>query len=746
MGENGGGDFDDWTALITSPQGLIPDESGEKFGNVVVKKEVKVEEAGWDIENGNVGPEVRIGGSIAERRAAKCGFNASMIDVARVRAPGPPPSPRARSPLVTIPSGISPTALLDSPVMLPNPLVTCLSLVGWREPREAYPLIGMRVEDWSQQEMGRGLDSRGVFDAWRSRISDNCSIPSYQTLASMQPPMDFEFPVEFPKDTALRNCATGSPVEVKDSTNMIPSASCAALQSYHADSAINPTTPLREPTRGDDGGAQHLLEGNQKWAFPLMGISKNAEDGYNWRKYGQKHVKGSEFPRSYYKCTHPDCLVKKKVERSHDGQITEIVYKGAHNHHASRPSLLVSPFLQNEVPDNVDGGCSSVKAEDGAVWRSIQLGCKDIKVDADWRVDGLERTSSTSVVTETSDPLSTPQEKTKGVLESVGTPELSSTLRSHDGDDEDGATQGSISPGGDADDEESEQKRSKLAEINVASRNVREPRVVVQIESEVDILDDGYRWRKYGQKVVKGNPNPRSYYKCTSAGCPVRKHVERAADNLKSVITTYEGKHIHEVPATKNSSQVNSTAGNPPAATSNIPLPKIANVPQPEPHVQDHIIHFERKPALGNEYMKPCLLGKFGSDAKFRPSSIYQMQFPSLQNSMPYASFGMNTNHNETYPAYSMAPVLPDFPIPVPMSIQGSSNMALGGSDNHGNSIGPIRSFLGGQQLRGTDLRFVKPKLEQEDNLYDNRPHISDHENASSSSPMFCRVVGSLPN
>lgn len=46
-------------------------------------------------------------------------------------------------------------------------------------------------------------------------------------------------------------------------------------------------------------------------------------------------------------------------------------------------------------------------------------------------------------------------------------------------------------------------------EMNAASRAVREPRVVVQTTSEVDILDDGYRWRKYGQKVVKGNPNPR---------------------------------------------------------------------------------------------------------------------------------------------------------------------------------------------------------------------------------------------
>jgi WRKY transcription factor 2 len=44
----------------------------------------------------------------------------------------------------------------------------------------------------------------------------------------------------------------------------------------------------------------------------------------------------------------------------------------------------------------------------------------------------------------------------------------------------------------------------------MASRASREPRIVVQTTSEVDILDDGYRWRKYGQKVVKGNPNPRS--------------------------------------------------------------------------------------------------------------------------------------------------------------------------------------------------------------------------------------------
>jgi hypothetical protein len=34
-------------------------------------------------------------------------------------------------------------------------------------------------------------------------------------------------------------------------------------------------------------------------------------------------------------------------------------------------------------------------------------------------------------------------------------------------------------------------------------------------KSEVDHLEDGYRWRKYGQKAVKNSPYPR--YLATSA-------------------------------------------------------------------------------------------------------------------------------------------------------------------------------------------------------------------------------------
>jgi hypothetical protein len=45
--------------------------------------------------------------------------------------------------------------------------------------------------------------------------------------------------------------------------------------------------------------------------------------------------------------------------------------------------------------------------------------------------------------------------------------------------------------------------------LGAGSKTVRESRIVVQTTSDIDILDDGYKWRKYGQKVVRGNPNPR---------------------------------------------------------------------------------------------------------------------------------------------------------------------------------------------------------------------------------------------
>ncbi|KAI4337167.1 hypothetical protein L6164_015614 [Bauhinia variegata] len=73
-------------------------------------------------------------------------------------------------------------------------------------------------------------------------------------------------------------------------------------------------------------------------------------------------------------------------------------------------------------------------------------------------------------------------------------------------------------------------------------------RVAFKTKSEIEILDDGYKWRKYGKKMVKNSPNPRNYYRCSVDGCVVKKRVERDKDDPRYVITTYEGVHTHPSP------------------------------------------------------------------------------------------------------------------------------------------------------------------------------------------------------
>ncbi|KAL9264401.1 putative WRKY transcription factor 13, partial [Drosera capensis] len=92
----------------------------------------------------------------------------------------------------------------------------------------------------------------------------------------------------------------------------------------------------------------------------------------------------------------------------------------------------------------------------------------------------------------------------------------------------------------------------KMKKVVKARRKMREPRFCFKTMSDIDILDDGYKWRKYGQKVVKNTQHPRSYYRCTQDSCRVKKRVERLADDPRMVITTYEGRHAHSPPRDQN--------------------------------------------------------------------------------------------------------------------------------------------------------------------------------------------------
>ncbi|KAL2475921.1 putative WRKY transcription factor 2 [Abeliophyllum distichum] len=384
-----------------------------------------------------------------------------------------------------------------------------------------------------------------------------------------------------PESMELQNDHSGS-----NNSTFFPQTDFSKLSAENTDSSLS-SDPRTCYTVGIAEHSPPLDEPQEADADQSSGP---AEDGYNWRKYGQKQVKRSENPRSYYKCTHLNCPVKKKVEQSHEGHVTKIFYKGAHNHPKPPPNHR-STFGSSSAVDDTQPNTTEppgTVADGDQIWSTVQ------KAGApDWRQDSLEPKSSAPVSNECSNGALSFQAHSWTQIESGEGVDGSSTYSNDE--DEDG-THGSVSLGYDGEGDELESKRRRTetcaSEMSGGTRSIREPRVVVQTISEVDILDDGYRWRKYGQKVVKGNPNPRSYYKCTSPGCNVRKHVERASHDLKSVITTYEGKHNHVVPAARNSSHVNSGIRAPAAAPSHI---------QRAEHIQIHnsMARFGMPPSLG---------------------------------------------------------------------------------------------------------------------------------------------------
>nr|AKN10294.1 WRKY transcription factor 1 [Osmanthus fragrans] len=269
-------------------------------------------------------------------------------------------------------------------------------------------------------------------------------------------------------------------------------------------------------------------------------------DGYNWRwrKYGQKQVKGSQYPRSYYKCTTPNCPVKKDVERTLDGKITEIVYKGVHNHPKSQPSKhtstdgqghgFASDAISNEMKNPVPSNQSNERNE-----------CYGVRFDNRKDNESSGHSTCPSRVLPSKDLI------IDGALNiSVSTPDDSFGLSEE-------FEEGSKDLGAEGDEPKSKRRKKRNQSIK---EGTRDPQTAYPNSADCEVLGDGYRWRKYGQKVVKGNPYPRSYYRCTSLDCNVRKYVERTLDDPNAFVTTYEGRHNHEMPIKNADSATSKTS------------------------------------------------------------------------------------------------------------------------------------------------------------------------------------------
>ncbi|PWA94968.1 DNA-binding WRKY [Artemisia annua] len=382
-------------------------------------------------EFGEQKPSSRAG--LVERMAARAGHNAPRLNTDIVKPSDASQNQQSQSPYLTIPPGLSPTSLLDSPVFLSNSLAQPSPTTG----KFQFPPNG--------NSNGNGRSSL-MFSDSSNRSKDNFFEEPNNTSFAFKP-----FPNSAP---FLRGHVNPSPPFMSAQSFQHNEAFVQSEKQFQPQK-IEPNQNYSLPIGNLEGSQKHLKEhhdddADQRTSGDIANAnSASADDGYNWRKYGQKQVKGSEYPRSYYKCTHPNCPVKKKVERSHEGHITEIIYKGAHNHPKLGPnrrsgngSSGVLSDMQGDV--NEQGGNS---VDGSSVWgASMQH-----KGSNNWgQESNLEVTSSGLIM----------QGQNSGQFESSDAVDGSTTF-SNDEEEDDRATHGSVSLGYDGEGDESESKRRR---------------------------------------------------------------------------------------------------------------------------------------------------------------------------------------------------------------------------------------------------------------------------------------------
>ncbi|XP_042397345.1 probable WRKY transcription factor 46 [Zingiber officinale] len=85
------------------------------------------------------------------------------------------------------------------------------------------------------------------------------------------------------------------------------------------------------------------------------------DDGYLWRKYGEKKIRGNVFPRSYYRCTYREdkgCGATKQVQQEcrSDPPLFLVTQKGEHTCNTAAPTtpghghMVVQTTSDNLVP------------------------------------------------------------------------------------------------------------------------------------------------------------------------------------------------------------------------------------------------------------------------------------------------------------------------------------------------------------------------------------------------------------
>ncbi|XP_066380218.1 probable WRKY transcription factor 14 [Miscanthus floridulus] len=142
-------------------------------------------------------------------------------------------------------------------------------------------------------------------------------------------------------------------------------------------------------------------------------------DLWAWRKYGQKPIKGSPYPRGYYRCSSSKgCSARKQVERSrNDPNMLVITYTSEHNHPWPTQRNALAGSTRNHHGKN-SGGSSGSKGSQN----EKQQQSNNVKEEPKDPAATTTTTSTTTTTTASTSPAAVVKEETlaAGSSEALG--------------------------------------------------------------------------------------------------------------------------------------------------------------------------------------------------------------------------------------------------------------------------------------------------------------------------------------
>ncbi|KAK4793209.1 hypothetical protein SAY86_023644 [Trapa natans] len=237
------------------------------------------------------------------------------------------------------------------------------------------------------------------------------------------------------------------------------------------------------------------------------------DDGYSWRKYGQKHILGSKCLRSYYRCAYKftqGCSATKQVQRIDDDTLLhKVTYIGKHScFHVQNDEQKTELVQGSNLAKTAASTCAfasshSLEESDGSRQAS-----KKRNMLVEWTHE-MKASARDSDLPHTQASKSCNQRPASKLLDLLDPRELPIDHQAEGTD------------------------RGHQIENWHWHQNV------------LGLHDDGYRWKKYGQKDILGSKFPRSYYRCAywTEGCLAKRQVQRIDDDTLQSEITYRGKH-----------------------------------------------------------------------------------------------------------------------------------------------------------------------------------------------------------